>query len=326
MPALELPHLQSALIVYQSVVEEMAKVADLIAFNDKLTPALYIFGIFAIVFETLHMKWRGRDRDVRSRRLGVKCGVLAFGFVGLFQVAIMFTVHSWLFSYRLFDLGLGWTSFAVCFIANDLMFYVSHRHQHEVRVLWAAHVVHHSPRHYDLTTGVRGSVFGALVTFPYYFWIPLLGVHPVVFVIVDTAFKFYGLAYHTEAVGKLGFLERFLITPANHRVHHATNVQYLDRNYGGFFVLFDRLFGSYEPEVQKPIYGITKDWHGYDLVDCQVHEIRDLWRDVRAAPTLMDSVRYLLKPPGWRHDASGATAAQLRATSAVIGQREDMPG
>lgn len=281
--------------------------------NDALTPALYVFGIAAVLLETVAMRKLRPDRDKRSRWLGIKSGALAFGAAGLFHATALYAAQLWVYEHRALDLGFGVVAFAVCFVVNDLMFYLSHRHQHEVRALWAVHVVHHSARHYDLTTGVRGSVLGAIVTAPYVLWIPLIGVHPMVFLLVDTAFKFYGLAYHTEAVDKLGWLERWLITPSHHRVHHATNPQYLDRNYGGFFVLFDRLFGTFEPEVERPRYGLIKDWHGYGVWDCQVHELRDLWRDVRGAPGWGDRLRYLLKPPGWRPGTGAQTAASLRA-------------
>ncbi|MCP4922286.1 MAG: sterol desaturase family protein [Proteobacteria bacterium] len=198
------------------------------------------------------------------------------------------------------DVGFEWWVWVGCFVVNDAMFYVSHRAGHEVRVLWAVHCVHHSPKHYDLTTGIRGSLFGVFTAFPFVAWIPLLGIHPLVFLIVDRVFKFYGLAYHTEAIGKLGWLDRWLITPSVHRVHHATNPQYLDRNYGGFFLGFDRLLGTWTPEEDEPVYGLTKDWNGTTVWDCQTHELRDLWRDVRSARSLGDAIRFALKPPGWR--------------------------
>jgi len=266
---------------------------------DQVTPLLYVFGIGAIVLEALVMVIRGLKRNKHERYLSIKCGILAFGVDGVLQATVIFAVQLWVYQYRFFDIGFVWWAWVLCFLVNDWMFYVSHRAQHESRLLWAAHVVHHSPRSYDLTTGIRGSIFGTVATLPFICWIPLLGVHPVMFLVADKLFKFYGLAYHTEAVDKLGWLDRVLITPSVHRVHHATNPQYIDKNYGGALLVFDRLFGTWEPEVETPRYGLVKDWHNYDLVDCQTHEIRDLWRDVHTAPTWADSIRYLYKPPGW---------------------------
>ena len=269
-------------------------------FNDVVEPALYAFGIGAIVAETLYLVRKKLPRDRESRRLGVLCGALAFGFEGLWQATALFALHMWVYEHRLFDLGFAPWVWVLCFGVNDLMFYVSHRAQHRCRILWALHVVHHSPRHYDLTTGVRGSALGFLGTLPFYWWVPLLGIHPLLVLTADKLFKFYGLAYHTEFVRSLGILDRILVTPSNHRVHHATNAQYIDRNYGGFLILFDRLFGSFEPEDEPCTYGLVKDWDGRELWDCQVHEFRDLWRDVRSACSLRDALGYVFRPPGWK--------------------------
>ncbi len=278
------------------------------ALMGQVTPMLYAFGVGIIVLETVGMVWWNMPRDRQSRILSMKCGILGFGVEGLVRATLLLSLQTLVYQYRIWDLGFGPVAWMAAFMLNDLMFYVSHRLMHEVRFLWAIHVVHHSPRHYDLTTGIRGSALGVFGNLPFTFWIPILGIHPVLFLVVDKLFKFYGLAYHTEAIGKLGWLDGILVTPSVHRVHHATNPQYVDKNYGGFWVLFDRMFGTYEPEVEQPVYGLVKDWHGYDLVDCQVHELRDLYRDVRGAASWGDSLRFLLKPPGWRPEGAGAEA------------------
>jgi len=269
------------------------------AFSDGLGPVLYGFGIGMIVLETVVLTVKKLPRDKKSRWLSVWCGLLGFGTEGVVHATLLFGFGLWLYEHRVFDLGFDWWVWVLCFLINDLMFYVSHRVMHRVRILWAIHCVHHSPRHYDLTTGIRGSALGVFASFPFVAWIPLLGIHPLVFLIVDKLFKFYGLAYHTEAVRKLGWLDRILITPSVHRVHHATNPQYVDKNYGGFFVLFDRWFGSYEPEVEEPAYGLVKDHTPTTLADAQLHEFKDLWRDVRGAESLGDALRYCFMPPGW---------------------------
>ncbi len=272
------------------------------AFNETVSPLLYVFGIGAIIAETIYMVRNHAGRDIESRRLGVKCGLLAFGAEGVFYATGMLVLMAWVYEHRLFDLGFGPEVWLLTFVVNDLMFYVSHRLSHRCRILWAIHVVHHSPKHYDLTTGIRGSMLGFASTFPFYAWIPLLGIHPLVALTVDKLFKFYGLAYHTEYVGRLGWFDRVFVSPSNHRVHHATNPQYLDRNYGGAFILFDRLFGTYVPEEEPCTYGLVKDWHSYELWDCQVHEFRDIWRDVRDAPDLPTALGHVFMPPDWRKD------------------------
>ncbi|MCB9745166.1 MAG: sterol desaturase family protein [Alphaproteobacteria bacterium] len=256
--------------------------------------------VLAILAETLILRARPVARDVRSRQLGLKCGLLAFGAEGLWQASVLYALQLAVYEHRLFDLGFGVGAWLLAFFVNDLMFYVSHRVQHRVRLLWTIHAVHHSARHFDLTTGVRGSALGFLTTFPFVVWIPLLGVHPVIVFTADKLFKFWGLAYHTEFIDRMGPLERVLITPSHHRVHHGTNPRYVDRNYGGLLVIFDKLFGSFEPEVEAVQYGLVKDWHGYGLWDCQTHELTDLWRDMRGAATWREALGYALRPPGWR--------------------------
>ena len=290
----------------------MTVVESIENFRSYLTPGLYIFAIGAIILETVIFTLQRKSRDKKSRWLGIGCGALSFGFGYIFYVLVMYGAQLWVYEHRVFDLGFAWYAWVFCYLVNDVMFYISHRIEHRVRLLWCVHVVHHSPKHYDLTTGIRGSVFDAIFHFPFYVWIPLLGIHPLIFIIMETTFKFIGLAYHTEFVQKLGIFDKIFVTPSNHRVHHGSDVKYLDRNYGGFFIIWDRLFGTYQPEEEKPVYGIRKNWHGYNIVDCQLHEFKDLWKDVRSAPTLADKLRYVYKPPGWRHDGSGQTTEDLQ--------------
>lgn len=270
----------------------------IVATKDALSVALYTTAVLAIVVETIVMQVRGVPRDRKSRVLGLQCGALSFGVGALFSIAVTVPLMQLAYAHRFFDFGFAWPVWVACFLVNDLMFYVSHRVEHRVRFLWAVHTVHHSSRHFDLTAGVRGSVFDALTKLPFTVWIPLFGVHPLIVVLLETAFRFYGLAYHTEAIGRLGVLDRILVTPSNHRAHHGSNARYLDCNFGGFFILWDRLFGTYRPETERVRYGLVKEWHSYDVVDAQLHELRDLARDVARAPSLFAKARVALGPPG----------------------------
>jgi sterol desaturase/sphingolipid hydroxylase (fatty acid hydroxylase superfamily) len=266
-----------------------------------LSPSLYAFAIAIMALETYFIARLDAPRDKRSRWLGIKSGALAFGAGSLFSATLLVAGQMWFYEHRIFDLGFHWYAWVVCFLVNDLVFYVSHRFEHSVRLWWGVHVVHHSSRHYDLTAGVRGSVLDSLAHWPFYVWIPVLGIHPIIFVILETAFRFYGLAYHTELVGKLGVLEGIIVTPSSHRVHHGSNTKYLDCNFGGFFCFWDRLFGTYVKEDERPTYGLTKDWHSYDVVDCQLHELKDIAKDVKTAPSFKDALKTLFAGPGWRH-------------------------
>ena len=133
------------------------------------------------------------------------------------------------------------------------------------------------------------------------------------FLTLSAANTLYQFWIHTEAIGRLGFLETFLNTPSHHRVHHGFNEKYLDRNYAGVFIVWDRLFGSFEPEVEPPRYGIMHDIDTFHPVEASLHEWKALGRDLGGAKGVGEFVRYLLRPPGWKPDGGGLTARDLRA-------------
>lgn len=188
---------------------------------------------------------------------------------------------------------------------------------HEVRFLWAAHVNHHSRRKYNLSTALRQPWTTPFTAFWFWTPMPLLGFEPAMILTVQAISLLYQFWIHTETVDRLGALETVFKTPSHHRVHHAKNVRYLDRNHGGILIIWDRLFGTFAEEREPPVYGLTKDIETYNLFDIAFHEWRPLWRDVRSANPWRVRLAYLLKPPGWSPDGSTKTADQLRAELAV---------
>ncbi len=208
--------------------------------------------------------------------------------------------------------GVGAWQWALTFVGVDLCFYAFHRFAHEVRFGWAAHVSHHSSLRYNYSTALRQS-FVEPVMVPLFF-LPLaaLGLDAAM---ILTAFAFnllYQFWVHTELVGRLGPIGWILNTPSHHRVHHSKNARYLDRNYGGVFIVWDRLFGSFEPEVEAPRYGIMHDLEGFSPVEASLHEWRALGRDLRGARSVREGLGLLLRPPGWRADGAGLTARRIR--------------
>lgn len=224
---------------------------------------------------------------------------------------------SWGYQHRVLSLGddLRWWSALLLFLGEDLCYYWFHRSHHEVRVLWAAHVHHHSSRYFNLSTALRQPWFTPL-TGPV-FWLPLalLGYSPPLILTAQAVSLLYQFWIHTEVVRRLPrAFEWLLNTPSHHRVHHGKNAAYLDRNHGGVLILWDRLFGTFAGEdEQEPVrYGLTHDLHTHHPWTIATHELSALVRDVRRARSARDALRYLFAPPGWSPDGSSLTARQLR--------------
>ena len=221
-----------------------------------------------------------------------------------------FTV--WLSRFALFDLSHGWWIWLLLFPAEDLCYYSFHRAHHEVRLLWAAHVNHHSSRHYNLSTALRQS-WTTPITGPI-FWapLPLLGFAPLHILTAQALSLVYQFWLHTEHIGRLGPLEWVLNTPSHHRVHHGRNLEYLDRNYAGIFIVWDRLFGTFEPERAPVDYGLTKNLTTFNPLRVAFHEFAAIARDATRPRSLRHRLAAICAPPGWSADGSTRTARQLQ--------------
>ena len=219
-----------------------------------------------------------------------------------------------LYEYRVFDIveATGPWAWVLLLVIEDHSYYWFHRMHHEVRLLWACHVNHHSSRYYNLSTALRQAVLTPL-TGPW-FWapLPLIGFPPWMILTAQAWSLLYQFWLHTESIDKLGPLEWVLNTPSHHRVHHGKNVEYLDKNHGGIFILWDRLFGTFAPEKNKVVYGLTTDITTYNPLRIGFHELAAIGRDVAKAPTLGAKLGYIFLPPGWSHDGSTRTATQLQ--------------
>lgn len=229
----------------------------------------------------------------------------------------------WLFykiyQFRLFDLGTAWWVWVLLFFADDFSFYMHHRACHEIRLFWAAHVNHHSSVNYNLAVALRQSWGELFHKYIWWMWLPFLGFRPEMILIMMSISLIYQYLLHTTLVNRLGILEYVLNTPSHHRVHHASNTRYLDRNHAGILIIWDRMFGTFQEELrQEPvIYGITKNIHTYNPLKIATHEYVALIHDVVKAPGLMNKLKYIFMPPGWSHDGSTQTANQLRKQSGL---------
>ncbi|MDB5230530.1 MAG: sterol desaturase family protein [Chitinophagaceae bacterium] len=210
---------------------------------------------------------------------------------------------------------LYWT---ILLLSEDFLYYWLHRFDHEIRFFWATHVTHHSSEQLNFTVGFRSSVFQPLYRFIYFMPLAYLGFKPVDIAFIYSATQLWGIFVHTELINKMGWLEYILITPSHHRVHHASNPKYLDKNMGMFLVIWDKLFGTFQPELApekyQPIkYGLTKNLEKPNAATVVFHEWTQLWKDVfQKGISPNERLAYLFGPPGWSHDGSRLTSDELR--------------
>jgi sterol desaturase/sphingolipid hydroxylase (fatty acid hydroxylase superfamily) len=226
--------------------------------------------------------------------------------------ASVLTVFAALHRFAPFDFGLedGPLTWVAAFVAVDFAFYCFHRTLHEVRVGWAAHVNHHSSTHYNYATAMRQSVFEPFIEPLFMAPLVLIGFDPVLVLAclaVNFAYQFWP---HTELASGLEMMGRVLVTPSHHRVHHARNVQYLDKNYGGTLIIWDKLLGTFEPEREAPDYGITHNLTTHNPIRATFHEWIAIARDVAAAANLGARIGYLLRPPGWAPEGARETSRE----------------
>jgi sterol desaturase/sphingolipid hydroxylase (fatty acid hydroxylase superfamily) len=236
-------------------------------------------------------------RDTRTS-LTMGLGNVTINVVWKFAVVAIYAVL-----YELTPLRLdphAWWVWVLLFFGDDLAYYWFHRVSHESRVFWASHVVHHSSEHYNLSTALR-QTWVPVTYLPFWLPLPLLGFPPWMVLLAQSWSLIYQFGLHTERVGRLPRpLEAVLNTPSHHRVHHGANEVYLDRNYGGILIVWDRLFGSFEPEGERVRYGLTTNLATFRPLRVAFHEYSALWHDLRRVRSWRTRAGLLFHGPGWR--------------------------
>lgn len=286
---------------------------------DALLDPIIIYALpFFMLFMSLELYIGYKEHlDLYEAKDSAACIAMGLGSVviGAGMKVLAFMAYSAVYQYRLFTIGWEWWAWILILFADDFTFYWHHRLSHEVRILWAAHVNHHSSEHYNFAVALRQSWTELFYKYFWWIWLPFVGFHPVMILTMHSISLIYQFLLHTQTVNKLGFLEWFMNTPSHHRVHHGVNVQYLDRNHAGIFIIWDKLFGTFYPEdKQNPVvYGITTNIHTYNPLKIATHEFVSLWHDMKNAPSWMDSLRYALKPPGWSPNGPNLTARYLQS-------------
>jgi sterol desaturase/sphingolipid hydroxylase (fatty acid hydroxylase superfamily) len=285
---------------------------------DLPNPVAYAIPVFILLLavEIIAGRRTGRARyTLKDASASLTMG-LGYVIIATLLAGVFGTVYALTYEHRLFDFGFAWWAFPAAFLLDDFLYYWWHRWSHEVRWFWANHVGHHSSRHYNLSTALRQpwtSTFTGLL----FLWVPMvwLGFHPLLIAFVGGLNLVYQFWIHTEMIRRMPrWFEAVFNTPSHHRVHHATNPRYIDANYAGVFIIWDRLFGTFvaERDDDPCTYGIIKNLKSHNPLVIAFHEWAAIFRDWFGVRSAREWWGYTFGPPGWSPDGSRMTSAQLK--------------
>ena len=229
----------------------------------------------------------------------ISCGITS-QLSGLFLTFLGIGVYTIIFEgFALFSLEPTWYYWLILFLLVDLAYYWGHRMSHEVNLFWGGHVVHHQSEEYNLSVALRQSSLQTVWTFAFNLPIALLGFDPMHFVLVSAFNTLYQFWIHTETIGKMGWFEYVFNTPSHHRVHHGRNPKYIDKNHAGSLIIWDKMFGTFQPEEEKPTYGITKPLNSWNPVYANISHYVEMGKDMKRIPSWSDKIKYMFMKPGW---------------------------
>ena len=284
-------------------------------------PPIIIYAIPFFVFAMLLEFFVASAKNIKSytakdafSSIAMGLGNVFIGFVSkLFVFAALYFVYE---NLRIFTIPISWWSFMILFFLDDFSYYWFHRTSHENRFFWASHVVHHSSKHYNLSTALRQTWTGSFYSFIFWLWLPLIGFHPGMIIFQMSISLLYQFWIHTELIQKMPkHIELFFNTPSHHRVHHGSNPIYLDKNHAGILIIWDKLFGTFQPELksEKVQYGLVVNIKTYNPIFIAFNEWGALFKDLNTKNiSVRDRIKYLYKPPGWKHDGTGKLSTDLK--------------
>ena len=275
--------------------------------------------LLAVVLEYYYGKHRRLDMHIKSDTQASFWMMLYVVIVDLLPKLLAFIAI-----YMLHDISplrdvvqRQWWAWGLLFVLDDVTYYWFHRLNHQVRIFWAGHVSHHSAIKMHYATALRQGVGERIHKYLFWLPLPLLGFDALMIFMMMSINLFYQFWTHTEVFRRFPKpIEWLLNTPSHHRVHHASNPRYLDRNHAGVFILWDRLFGSFSGELDSdpPQYGLTENLSSHRPMNVALHEYRAIWRDVKRAPRWQDKLKYIFYAPGWSHDGPDKRAKVIRAS------------
>jgi sterol desaturase/sphingolipid hydroxylase (fatty acid hydroxylase superfamily) len=276
-----------------------------------ITTPLYLLliGIEAIVSNYQHKNYYTWKDSLTNFYFMLLNGGLDLAFRGVYL-----WILAWVYQYHCYNIENLYIYWFALFLVEDFAFYALHVGDHYCRLFWAVHLTHHSSEHFNLTTGFRSSVLQPLYRFLYFIPLVLVGFKPADIVLMYAITQTYGILVHTNYISRIPILEYILVMPAHHRVHHASNIEYLDKNMGMCLIIWDRLFGTFQDELPDvpPRFGLTIPKKYDNITNMIFEEWINIGRDWQKNIPFRTKLRYLLMPPGWSHDGSTQTSVQLR--------------
>jgi sterol desaturase/sphingolipid hydroxylase (fatty acid hydroxylase superfamily) len=258
-----------------------------------------------IGIELLIERWSQRKiYRLNDAITNISCGVTQ-QLTNIFFKVIGVAAYTLVYELRFFTIQETTLSLVILFIAADFCYYWAHRMSHEINLFWGGHVVHHQSEDYNFSVALRQGSFQIIWTFGFYLPLALLGFNPTSFVFASALVTVYQFWIHTETIGKLGWVEYIFNTPSHHRVHHGRDPKYIDRNHAGVFIIWDRLFGTFQEEEEKPVYGITKPANSWNPLWVNLAHYHDMFRTLRQIGGVNNKLKYLFFKPGWLPDEMG---------------------
>jgi sterol desaturase/sphingolipid hydroxylase (fatty acid hydroxylase superfamily) len=279
-----------------------------------LSTPLYII---LIGTEILLTNWQHKKYySLKETLSNIYLTLLNAGLDILLRWVFYISVLMWCYHHHFFKIEIAWLYWFALFILEDFVFYIEHRVDHYCRIFWAVHVTHHSSEEFNLTTGFRSSALQPVYRFIYFIPLAFLGFHPLDIVFMYSITQTYGILVHTQYINKMPrWFELFFVSPSHHRVHHASNIIYLDKNMGMCLIIWDKFFGTFQEELkEEPVkYGLTKNVDGgKNPIKIVFHEWQNIVTDISQKLPLKTKLKYLFMPPGWSHNGVTKTARQMR--------------
>jgi sterol desaturase/sphingolipid hydroxylase (fatty acid hydroxylase superfamily) len=280
-----------------------------------LKKILPIFFITLLIVESIYLIYSLKQFNKKETFVNLATGAISIIAQSFIKILFFTELYPSVYEHKIFDISLGWHQVVIAFFIYTFLQWLIHYLSHKVRFFWCLHEVHHSATHMNITTGLRTSIFDIISLEMLYLLIPFLGFHYIFYFLFYTVNKFWGSFIHIneKLVSQVPVLKYILVTPAAHHIHHASNIPYLDKNYGELIPWYDYLFKTYAKENEQPIqYGTLKITTEIGFWQSQTHEFKQLWQDVVTTKKWHHKMLYFIMPPGWHPGSFEQTAKQIQ--------------